>query len=166
MMKRIMILWIVLCCICLPIQALGEGAVLLVEIPESAQMIEDVKFDDGDFIQTYQLENGGTVQLLRYAQFDMTLDDLVEGEWVGYSQKQEMSLDQVSNYPAQGVELVMDGENGSLRVYVVMVEAEGQSLIFQAIFPPEIEEEVAQQQMDDWLESLTVNSAENAAVVG
>ncbi len=165
MMKKILALWIVLCSICLPIQVLGEGAVLLVEIPENAQMIEDVEFDDGDFIQTYQLENGGTVQLLRYAQFDMTLDDLVEGEWVGYSQKQEMSLDQVSNYPAQGVELVMDGENGSLRVYVVMVEAEGQSLIFQAIFPPEIEEEAAQQQMDDWLESLTVN-AENTAVVG
>lgn len=37
-----------------------EAPVLLVQLPEDAQMVENVAFDDGDFVQTYQL-NGRCV---------------------------------------------------------------------------------------------------------
>ena len=57
----------------LPALALATGSVLMVELPQDAQMVENVEFDDGDFIQTYQLSGGARVQLLRYASFDMTL---------------------------------------------------------------------------------------------
>lgn len=59
----------------------SSRAVLLVQLPEDAQMIENVEFEDGDFIQTYQLSGGAHVQLLRYAGFDMTLDELVQSDW-------------------------------------------------------------------------------------
>lgn len=35
-----------------------DAPVLLVQLPEDAQMVENVAFDDGDFIQTYQLSGG------------------------------------------------------------------------------------------------------------
>ena len=40
-----------------------DAPVLLVQLPEDAQMVENVAFDDGDFIQTYQLSGGAYVQL-------------------------------------------------------------------------------------------------------
>ena len=55
----------------MPALALAQGSVLMVELPQDAQMVENVAFDDGDFIQTYQLAGGASVQLLRYAAFDM-----------------------------------------------------------------------------------------------
>ena len=58
----------------LPALALADGPVLLVELPEDAVMVENVTFEDGDFIQSYQLAGGSQVQLLRYARFDMTLE--------------------------------------------------------------------------------------------
>ena len=67
----------------LPAAALGDGPVLLVHLPQDAQMVENIAFDDGDFIQTYQLSGGANVQLLRYQAFDMTIDDLVASEWTG-----------------------------------------------------------------------------------
>ena len=56
-----------------------DAPVLLVQLPEDAQMVENVAFDDGDFIQTYQLSGGAYVQLLRYMQSDVTIDGLVAG---------------------------------------------------------------------------------------
>ena len=53
-----------------------DAPVLLVQLPEDAQMVENVAFDDGDFIQTYQLSGGAYVQLLRYMQSDVTIDGL------------------------------------------------------------------------------------------
>ena len=39
----------------LPALALAEAPVLLAQLPESAQMVENVEFEGGDFIQTAQL---------------------------------------------------------------------------------------------------------------
>ena len=47
-----------------------EAPVLLVQLPEDAQMVENVAFDDGDFVQTYQLNGGAYVQLLRYGDME------------------------------------------------------------------------------------------------
>ena len=44
-----------------PALALAGDEVMLVELPQSAQMVENVSFEDGDFIQSYQLEDGCTV---------------------------------------------------------------------------------------------------------
>ena len=49
----------------IPALAVGENAVLLVELEQGAQMVENVSFEDGDFIKTYQLSGGASVQLVR-----------------------------------------------------------------------------------------------------
>ena len=67
----------------LPALVLAEGPALMTSLPEDALLVENVEFEDGDFIRTYQIADGATVQMLRYGAFDMTLDDLAEGEWTG-----------------------------------------------------------------------------------
>ena len=95
----------------LPALALSEGPVLLLELPQDAQMVENVQFDDGDFIQTCQLSGGARVQLVRYGAFDMTLDELVASEWVGCTNAQDLALGSVGGYPASGLRL-HDQEDG------------------------------------------------------
>lgn len=80
----------------------GEEAprsVLLVQLPEDAQMIENIEFEDGDFIQTYQLSGGARVQLLRYADFDMTLEELVQSEWTGATDVSAVDISSISAIP-------------------------------------------------------------------
>ena len=69
-----------------------EAPVLLVQLPEDAQMVENVAFDDGDFVQTYQLNGGAYVQLLRYGDMSMSISDLVAGDWAGATSVQDMEL--------------------------------------------------------------------------
>ena len=69
-----------------------EAPVLLVQLPEDAQMVENVAFDDGDFVQTYQLNGGAYVQLLRYGDMSMSIGDLVAGDWAGATSVQDMEL--------------------------------------------------------------------------
>ena len=70
-----------------------EAPVLLVQLPEDAQMVENVAFDDGDFVQTYQLNGGAYVQLLRYGDMSMSIGDLIAGDWAGATSVQDMELD-------------------------------------------------------------------------
>lgn len=64
-----------------------DAPVLLVQLPEDAQMVENVAFDDAIFIQTYQHSGGAYVQLLRYMQSDVTIDGLVAGDWAGRDER-------------------------------------------------------------------------------
>lgn len=117
----------------MPVMALAEGPVLETSLPENAQLIESVEFEDGDFIRTYQMEDGATVQMLRYSAFDMTLDDLAEGEWTGYTAREELELSALDGYPAEGVHLMTgDVENG-FDVFIVLVRVQEQTLIFQTV---------------------------------
>ena len=78
-MKKIL-MWLTVLALMLTGAAFADqenAPVMLVKLPEDAQMVENVAFDDGDFIQTYQLSGGAYVQLLRYAQGDVTLDGIV-----------------------------------------------------------------------------------------
>lgn len=94
--------FVVLLAMMIPVLALADGPVLLVELPEEAQMTENVEFEDGDFIQSYQL-GGAQIQLLRYADFDMTLDELVNSDWAENCGVEPLELTEISGYPAQGV---------------------------------------------------------------
>ncbi len=122
-MKRI---WICVLALMLPVLALAEGPVLLIELPEGAQMTESVEFEDGDFIQSYQM-GGAQAQLLRYAGFDMTLGDLVASDWAENCGVETLPLTEVSGYPAQGVRILQTVDAGG---YPVAGEpAEGQQLM-------------------------------------
>lgn len=101
-MKRIGMLTGLLALLLVPALALAQGPVLLVELPESAQLTENVEFEDGDFIQSYQVD-GAQVQLLRYAGFDMTLEELVASDWAENCGTEPLALDDISGYPAEGV---------------------------------------------------------------
>lgn len=115
--------------------ALAEGHVLLVELDEGAQMVENVAFDDGDFIQTYQLNGGAQVQLVRYASFDMTLGDLIASEWVGATDMRVLDVSEIGGCPAQGLRfLYAEEDRDALDVTLVVVQAD-ETLVFSAVYP-------------------------------
>lgn len=159
-MKKIAVLVLVMAMmIC---GALAEGPVLTVRLPEEALMIESFEFDDGDYVQSYQLPDGIMVQMLRYAAFDMTLEELAEGEWTGYQEAKRIELDEISGYPAQAMRLTDD--QGNVIVYTVMLEAQDQTMIFQAVFPKTLDEARIEDDMDAWLSSMQVVYMENKEV--
>lgn len=134
-MKNIMAL--LLCMLLLvPAFALADGPVLLVDLPQDAQMIENIAFDDGDFIQTYQLSGGASVQLLRYQAFDMTLGDLIASEWAGCTDVREAAVTSVGGCPAHGLRFAYQQEGQeALDVTLILVEAQGATLVFEAVYP-------------------------------
>ena len=142
----------------LPVMALAEGPVLTTSLPENAQLIENVEFEDGDFIRTYQMEDGATVQMLRYGAFDMTLDDLAEGEWTGYTAKEPLALGALDGYPAEGVHLMLGEAERTMDVYIVLVYAQNQTLIYQAV----LGEGSDLTQAQAWLSDLRVIEEEEA----
>jgi len=119
----------------LVLPVLASASVLLVELPEEAQMVENVAFDDGDFIQTYQLGGGASVQLVRYASFEMTLGDLIASEWVGATDVRELGMSEVGGCPAQGLRFAYQEEGqDALDVTLVVVDAD-ETLVFTAVYP-------------------------------
>ncbi|MBE5799335.1 MAG: hypothetical protein E7321_05220 [Clostridiales bacterium] len=119
----------------LPVLALAEGSVLMVELEQDAQMVENVAFEDGDFIQTYQLSGGASVQLVRYASFDMTLGDLIASEWVGATDVRELGVQEISGCPVQGLRFAYQEEGQeALDVTLAVVDA-GETLVFTAVYP-------------------------------
>ena len=117
----------------MPVMALAEGPVLETSLPENAQLVENVEFEDGGFIRTYQMEDSTTVQMLRYSAFDMTLDDLAEGEWTGYTAREELELSALDGYPAEGVHLMTGDVENVFDVFIVLVRVQEQTLIFQTV---------------------------------
>ena len=142
--------------------AMAEGPRLMVELPDDALMIESFEFDDGDFVQTYQLPDGVRVQMLRYASFDMTLEELAEGEWTGYSEAQRLELGEIGGCPAQAMRLT--DEQGSVIVYTMMAKAKEQTLIFQAVFPKALGEERISADINAWLGTMRVSNTESEEV--
>ena len=144
-----------------PALAFAQGSVLMVELPEDAQMVENVAFDDGDFIQTYQLAGGAQVQLVRYAAFDMTLGELFASEWVGATDVRELGVTEVGGHPAQGLRFSYQTEGqAALDVALVVVDA-GETLVMSAVFPAG----TADAQLEAMLGSLSVMN-EDAAPAG
>ena len=144
-----------------PALAFAQGSVLMVELPEDAQMVENVAFDDGDFIQTYQLAGGAQVQLVRYAAFDMTLGELFASEWVGATDVRELGVTEVGGHPAQGLRFSYQAEGqAALDVALVVVDA-GETLVMSAVFPAG----TADAQLEAMLGSLSVMN-EDAAPAG
>ena len=145
-----------------PAIAFAQGSMLMVELPQDAQMVEDVAFDDGDYIRTYQLPGGAQVQLLRYAAFDMTLGELFASEWVGATDVRELGVAQVGGYPAQGLRFAYQQEGqAALDVALVVVDA-GETLVLSAVFPAG----TADAQLQAMLDSLSVMTEGEAPAAG
>lgn len=145
----------------------NDAPVLLVQLPEDAQMVENVAFDDGDFIQTYQLSGGAYVQLLRYMQTGMSADTLIAGDWPGATNMQSLSVSAVGGCSAQGVLMNVEPEDDeALRVALVLVSAEGCTLVYQAVYP----QRLGQDQIDDavqrMVDSMDVLGGASAQDVG
>lgn len=145
-----------------------DGPVLLVELPDGAQTVEDLRFDDGDFIQTYQLADGARVQLLRYGAFDMTLADLMDGEWAGHGEASAVLPEQLAGLNAEGARFVWAQDGQSVDVTIVLVRAGGQTLIFQAVYPLELGQEAVDAAVSALLGSLNLldGAPPEEAVVG
>ena len=142
----------------LPAMALAQGAVLLVELEQDAQLVENVAFDDGDFIKTYQLSGGAQVQLLRYASFDMTLGDLFASEWIGATDVRELGVSEIGGYATQGLRFAYQEEGQqALDVTLIVVDA-GETLVFTAVYPQATGAEQIDAQLQAMLASMTVST--------
>ena len=129
----------------LPSLALADAPVLLAQRPESAQMVENVEFEGGDFIQTYQLEDGATVQLLRYTGFAMTMDELIASDWPVNSGVEMQAMTEISGFPAQHAHILQaydesgypvkadGGPGGVMAIDLVLVNVDDTTLILQCI---------------------------------
>ena len=139
-----------------PALAFAQGSVLMVELPEDAQMVENVAFDDGDFIQTYQL-GGTSVHLLRYTAFDMTLEELVQSEWTDARDISALALSSVGSCTASGVRLSAGGEGAELVDVTIIVADYGEGkLVFEAVVPKtDAQGAAAVQKMIDTMDVLT-----------
>ena len=144
----------------LPVTVCAQGAVLLVELEQGAQMIENIAFEDGDFIQTYQLAGGAQVQLLRYASFDMTLGDLFASEWVGATDVHELGVSEVGGYPAQGLRFAYQDEGQeALDVTLAVIDA-GETLGFTAVYPQALGTAQIDASVQAMIQSMTVSTEE------
>lgn len=125
-----------------------QGPVLLVELPEDAQTVEERLFDDGDFIQSYQLSGEVTVQLLRFGVWSTPLSDLADDEWPGYVPVQAPALEQVSGYPTETLSLTWSDGTEAVDVTYVLVYVDGQTLIFQTVAPQGTQDGIVRQMLD------------------
>ena len=152
-----------------PAMAFAANASLLVELEQGAQMVENIAFEDGDFIQTYQLSGGARVQLLRYASFDMTLGDLFASEWVGATDVRELGVSEIGGCPAQGLRFAYQEEGQeALDVTLVVVDA-GETLVFTAVYPQALGAAQIDVQVQAMLDSMSVSTDDtvnNTAEVG
>lgn len=148
-----------------PCMALAERPVLLVSLPQDAQMVENVEFEDGDFVQTYQLSGGAYVQLLRYAGFDMTVDDLLGSEWIGAQDVQDLSIAKIGGFDTTGVRLscTQDGQDAVI-VTLVLVVVGSDTLVYQAVYPQSIGAEQIASVVDDMIHSMDVLGGEGNGV--
>jgi len=147
----------------IPVMASAENAVLLVELEQNAQLVENVAFEDGDFIQTYQLSGGAQVQLVRYASFEMTLGDLFASEWIGATDVRELSVSEIDGHPAQGLRFAYQQEGqDALDVTLVVVDA-GETLVFTAVYPQALGTTQIDAAVEAMLASMSVSTdgAEN-----
>lgn len=155
----------------IPALASAQGAVLMVELEDNAQMVENIAFDDGDFIQTYQLSGGATAQLMRYASFDMTLGDLIASEWIGATDVYDLGLSEISGYPAQGLRFAyLEEGQQALDVTLVVVQAE-ETLVFTAVYPQALGAAQIDAQVQAMISSMSVGAeaseaADSSAEVG
>ena len=163
-MKKWMNVLLLCAALLLPSLALADGPVLLVELPDDAQMIENVTFEDGDFIQSYQLAGGTQVQLLRYASFDMTLEELAGSDWPDAAAVSKLDVKHVGGCPASGLRLTSPAGDGSaLDVTLVLVDAGAYTLIFSAVCPQGADA----QAVETMLSTMNVlETGESAADVG
>lgn len=155
---------VLLMLLAIPATVFAQGNVLLLELEQNAQMVENVAFDDGDFIQTYQLSGGASVQLVRYASFDMNLGDLIASEWVGATDVRVLEISEISGYPAQGLRFAYQEEGQeALDVTLVVVDA-GETLVFTAVYPQALGAAQIDASVEAMLGSMSV-SAEGAQAV-
>lgn len=158
-MKKALTIFLMLM-LMLPAMAFAQGSVLLVELEQDAQMVENVAFEDGDFIQTYQLSGGAYVQLLRYASFDMNLGDLIASEWVGATDVRVLEVSEISGHPAQGLRFAYQEEGqDALDVTLVVVDA-NETLVFSAVYPKNLGAAQIDAAVQAMLGSMSVSSEE------
>jgi hypothetical protein len=136
--------------------------VILVDLPEETVMTELVEFENGDFIQTFQLPYGGTAQILRYQEFDLTLEELAQGEWTGYTSMERLDTRGMDSFVKEAIHLKMkqDETTGTpgCDVYIVLAETKKleQIHIFQAVFPSELGEAQIKEEIGKMLDSINI----------
>lgn len=163
---------IVMLAMMIPALALASGPVLQVGLPQDAQRIENVVFDDGDFIRTYQLSGGANVRLLRYQAFDMTIEDLVTSEWVGCTDVRGLELGEIGGYPASGVRLSYQEEGSdALNVTIILVNAGDATLVYEAVYPSALGDAQIEASVQQMISTMDVTEGElpeedETAVVG
>ncbi len=162
----------------LPGLALADAPVLLVDLPEDAQMVENVAFEGGDFIQTYQTASGVTVQLIRYSGYEATIEDLIASDWPVNCAYNLEEMTELSGFPARHASIfqvidrdgypvkaaqgaaLRDGEQ-MMEIDLVVVNVDGTTLIYQGSY---LSGQEAGDSSLTILDSLQVQGGESAEV--
>jgi hypothetical protein len=142
--------------------ALAEsaGPYLLLDLPADAQMIENVEFDNGDFVQTYQLSGGAHITLLRSQEMDMSITDLIESEWTGAENVSFLQVAPISEHPTQACSLLYPDESGTrLSVTLLTVQAEQYTLLYEAIYPENLGEDQIRLSIRRMIDSMTLTDS-------
>ncbi|MBQ8094933.1 MAG: hypothetical protein IJ242_15380 [Clostridia bacterium] len=140
-----------------------DRPLLFLNLPEDAQMIENVQFDDGDFIQTYQLNGSAHITLLRYTDFNMSIQDLMASEWEGAAAIASLGIPQISGQQTEGVRFkYADSDSNSLLITIVTVKAGQDTLIFEAVYPVQNGEDQVNAIVDQIIDSMSVVTMSNS----
>jgi len=139
-----------------------NSCAILVDLPQDTVMVESVSFENGDYIQTFQPPDGVRVQILRYSEFDMTLADLAEGEWTGYSVLESLDVTGWDACVKDAIHLKADVDEGygmaSYDVFLLRAEtgSPDQVHLMQVVFPSVLGEERIRQESKEMLDSVLV----------
>ena len=138
----------------------GGSAVMMIDLPEDTLMTERIVFEGGDYIQTFQLPCGGTVQILRYEQFDLSMMDLAEGEWYGYQAIEELNIEELDPCFEEGIHLKMETE--ACEVYILKAETENprQVHLLQVVLPQTLGVEQLEKEIDRLLKSVLIQGVD------
>ncbi len=137
---------------------------LLVNLPDDSQMIENVEFDDGDFVQTYQLGGGAHITLLRYGNSDITLTSLVESEWPGAYSSSSVELPNLNE--ATATKFLVEEDNSLLHVLLVTAHAGQDVLVLEAVYPDHLGEEQINDMINTLVSSLSISTSQSSDTLG
>ena len=158
-MSKRTILFLFLCLLIVSMTASAENfsrPLLFLNLPQDAQMIENVQFDDGDFIQTYQLSGSAHITLLRYAD-DMNAQELMRSEWENASNVVNLGISPISGCKTDAIRFICkDIDETSLMVTILTVGVGSDTLVFEAVYPTRIVEEQITATIDEIIKTMTV----------
>ena len=132
--------------------AVAEGHHLTVELPTDARKVEDVTFEDGDRIETWQLSGGASIQILEF-RGPASLSDMI-GAWDAPASVADIPVPRVDGRPSQGIRFLSTEGDTDYSVTVLRITEERNTYFFETVFPQRLGDEQIDAIVDSMIRSL------------